>query len=100
MLEHEFPLLNAEDIERQEKITLVNVARQASTSVRISISWTCKLRCTGRCCCVKNNLKCSIYCHTNHTLPEDHDCGNLSTLATRTQVVLVPTIASARKRVR
>ena len=35
MLEHEFPLLNAEDVERQEKITLANVARQASTSVRI-----------------------------------------------------------------
>ena len=40
MVEHEFPLLNAEDIERQEKITLANAARQASASVRISVSST------------------------------------------------------------
>ena len=40
MLEHEFPLFNAEDIERQEKITLANAARQASASVRISVSST------------------------------------------------------------
>ena len=90
MLEHEFPPLNMEDIEHQKTITLANAARQASTSVRISVSCTCKLRCTGRCRCIKNNLKCSIYCHTNHTLPEDHDCGNLSTLATRTQPPTMP----------
>ena len=77
-------------------------ASQWSGTKSISVSCTYKLKCTGR-CCVKNNLKCSIYCHTNHTLPEDHDCGNLPTLATRTQVALVPIsqpLATARKRVR
>ena len=97
MLEHEFPLFNAEDIERQEKITLENVAQQVSTSVRISVSCSCKLRCTGRCRCVKKQPE--VF-NINHILPEDHDYGNLLTLATRIQVALVPTIASARKRVR
>ena len=66
MLEHEFPLFNAEDIERQEKITLENVAQQVSISVRISVSCSCKLRCTGRCRCVKKQPEAF---NTNHTLP-------------------------------
>ena len=52
MLEHEFPIFSAENIEHQTTITLANAARQASTSVRVSVSCTCKLRCTGRCRCV------------------------------------------------
>ena len=52
---------------------------KASTLLHISVSFTCKGKCCVlvRCRCIKNNLKCSIYCHTRHTLPEDYDCGNL-----------------------
>ena len=44
-----------------------------------------------------------MYCHTKHTLHEDHDCGNLSSLATRTQIALqdhpvVPTPNPSSKR--
>jgi len=39
---------------------------------------------------LKNDLKCSIYCHTK--VSTDHDCGNLSALAERTQVGLLEDI--------
>jgi len=72
---------------RQTTLTLVNTARQASTTTLVSVSCTCKKSCSNRRCrCFKDDLKCSIYCHTK--VSTDHDCGNLSALAERTQVGL------------
>ena len=56
---------------------LQQILRKAPTSLHISVCYICKSKCTGKCRCIKNNLKCSIYCHTKHTLPEGHDGGNL-----------------------
>jgi len=76
---------------RQTTLTLADAARQASTTTRISVSCTCKKSCSNRRCrCFKNDLKCSIYCHTK--VSTDHDCGNLSALAERTQVGLLENI--------
>lgn len=99
-LEEELPLLDPKEVDKHPTqhptITLAYAARKASASLRISVSCTCKLKCTARCRCVKNKLKYSIYCHTKHMLPEDHDCGNLSTLATRTEIALLPNIAKKK----
>jgi len=76
---------------RQTTLILANAARQASTTTRVCVSCTCKKSCSNRRCrCFKNDLKCSIYCHTK--VSTDHDCGNLSALAERTQVGLLEDI--------
>jgi len=72
---------------RETTLTLANAAHQASTTTRVSVSCTCKKSCSNRRCrCFKNDFKCSIYCHTK--VSNDHDCGNLSVLAERTQIGL------------
>ena len=76
---------------RQTTLTLANAACQASTTTLVSVSCTCKKSCSNRRCgCFKNDLKCSIYCHTK--VSTDHDCGNLSALAEWTQVGLLEDI--------
>jgi stage V sporulation protein SpoVS len=58
-------------------------AREASTSARVGISCQCKGQCsTKRCRCYKETKECSVHCHN-----DDHDCGNLSGLAIRTEIV-------------
>lgn len=69
----------------ESTITLHAAAEKQSTSDRVSISCNCKNKCQGRCRCLKNQVKCSVYCHA-----DDHDCGNLSTLDTRTEIALLP----------
>lgn len=66
------------------KITLHGAAGMQSTSNRVSISCNCKKQCQGRCQCLKNQVKCSIYCHS-----DEHDCGNLSSLITRTEIAII-----------
>jgi len=76
---------------RQTTLTLANAARQAWTTTRVSVSCTYKKSCSNRRCrCFKNDLKYSIYCYTK--VSTDHDCGNLSALAERTQVRLLESI--------
>jgi hypothetical protein len=68
-----------------KEVTLGHAAREASTSARVGISCQCKQQCgTKRCRCYKEAKECSIHCHN-----DDHDCGNLSGLATRTEIALV-----------
>ena len=70
---------------RMKKITLAYAARQESTSTSTPVACSCKKGCkTARCQCKKNRQNCSIACHG-----EDIDCGNLSSLATRTEKGLV-----------
>ena len=66
------------------KITLHTAARENSTADRVTVSCSCKKKCTARCQCKKNLIGCTIHCHD-----EGHDCGNLSTLADRTEVGLI-----------
>ena len=66
-------------------ISLHAAAGKNSTSERIDISCNCKgPQCKGRCRCIKNKVKCSVYCHST-----EHDCGNLLELAKRTELALV-----------
>lgn len=66
---------------RMKKITLAHAARQESTSTSTPIACSCKKGCkTARCQCKKYKQKCSIACHE-----ESIDCGNLSSLTTRTE---------------
>ena len=66
-------------------VTLALAAREASTSIRIGISCQCKGLCnTKRCRCYKEDKKCSVHCHR-----DEHECGNLSGLAVRTEIALV-----------
>ena len=68
-----------------KQVTLGLAAREASTSARVGISCQCKGQCsTKRCRCYKEAKECSVHCHN-----DDHDCGNLSGLATRTEIALV-----------
>jgi hypothetical protein len=68
-----------------KQVTLALAAREASTSVRVGISCQCKGHCsTKRCRCYKEVKECSVHCHN-----DDHNCGNLSGLATRTEIALV-----------
>lgn len=70
---------------RMKKITLAYAARQESTSTSTPVACSCKKGCkTARCQCKKNRQNCSIACHG-----EGIDCGNLSSLATRTEKGLV-----------
>jgi hypothetical protein len=77
----------------KRKISLSKAALENSTSVRVVISCKCKGQCASkRCRCVKEGVKCSVYCHGADT---DHDCGNLASLIVHTEVAL-----KARKRAR
>jgi predicted nucleic acid binding AN1-type Zn finger protein len=68
-----------------KEVTLGKAAREASTSARVGISCQCKGPCsTLRCKCYKEGKQCSIHCHR-----DDHDCGNLSGLAIRTEIALI-----------
>ena len=68
-----------------KQVTLGLAAREASTSARVGISCQCKGQCsTKRCRCYKEVKQCSVHCHD-----DDHDCSNLSGLATRTELALV-----------
>ena len=68
-----------------KEVTLGLVAREASTSARVGISCQCKGPCnTKRCKCYKEARHCSVHCHR-----DENECGNLSGLATRTEVALV-----------
>lgn len=69
---------------QSDKISLHAVAAQQSTSDWISIACNCKKKCTGHCRCLKNKVKYSVYCHSN-----EHDCGNLSSLSTQTEIALI-----------
>jgi hypothetical protein len=60
-------------------------AREASTSTRVGISCQCKGLCsTKRCHCYNEAKGCSVHCHN-----DNHNYGNLSGLATRTEIALV-----------
>ena len=66
---------------RMKKITLAYAARQESTSSSILVVCSYKKGCkTTRCQCKKHKQKYSIACHE-----EGIDCGNLSSLANRTE---------------
>jgi hypothetical protein len=68
-----------------KEVTLGLAAREASTSARVGISCQCKGQCsTKRCRCYKETKECSVHCHN-----DDHNCGNLSGLSTRTEIALV-----------
>jgi hypothetical protein len=68
-----------------EEVTLGQAARGASTSARVGVSCQCKGPCsTKRCRCYKEGKQCSVHCHR-----DEHDCGNLSGLAVRTEIALV-----------
>ena len=80
-----FELINKFDKALTKEITLHTAAAKNSTSDRVSISCNCsKDQCMKRCRCVRNNVKCSIYCHD-----EDRDCGNLGPLVSRTEITLI-----------
>jgi len=67
-----------------KKIALSRAAQGALTSDRVVISCKCKRECnTKRCCCFKEQQKCSIHCHGGDD--DNHDCGFLSSLAVRTE---------------
>lgn len=77
-----------------KEVTLSLAAREASTSARVGISCQCKGTCnTKRCKCYKEDKQCSVHCHR-----DDQNCGNLSGLATRTEIALVE--GPRRKRAR
>jgi hypothetical protein len=68
-----------------KQVTLALAAREASTSARVGVSCQCKgYYSTKRCRCYKESKECSIHCHN-----DDHNCGNLLGLATRTEIALV-----------
>src|SRR5437667_12584949 len=68
-----------------KRITLAYAAHQESTSSAIPVTCSCKKGCTSaRYQCKKHKQKCSIACHE-----EGIDCGNLSSLANRTEKGLV-----------
>jgi hypothetical protein len=54
------------------QITLHPAVEAESTSNRITVSCNCNPVCTGYCCCKKNQVQCSVYCHT-----DEYDCRNL-----------------------
>jgi hypothetical protein len=66
------------------RITLHAAAAAESTSNRVIVSCNCKAVCTGCCQCKKNQVQFSMYCHA-----DEHDCGNLSPLTTRTEIAVV-----------
>ena len=70
---------------QMRKITLAHAACQESTSSSIPIACSCKKECkSARCQYKKYKQKCSIACHK-----EGMNCGNLSSLANRTEKGMV-----------
>ena len=68
-----------------KEVTLALAAREASTSARVGVSCQCKGDCnTKRCRCYREGKQCSVHCHR-----DEHNCGNLSGLAIRTEIALV-----------
>jgi hypothetical protein len=68
-----------------KEVTLGLVAREASISARVGISYQYKGPCnTKRCKCYKENKQYSIYCYR-----DDNKCRNLSGLVTCTEIALV-----------
>jgi hypothetical protein len=68
-----------------KKLSLKKVAEHASTSERVVISCKCKGLCYNkRCNCFKNQVKCSVHCHSD----AEHDCGFLASLVLRTEIGL------------
>src|SRR3954452_19600408 len=68
-----------------KKITLAYAAHQESTSTAVPIVCSCKKGCKStRCQYKKHKQMCSIACHE-----EGIDCGNLSSLANRTEKGMV-----------
>ncbi|KAF5137881.1 hypothetical protein E5D57_001660 [Metarhizium anisopliae] len=68
-----------------KEVTLIEAARDASTSARIGVSCQCKGECkTKRCMCYKEDKTCTVHCHR-----DDHNCGNQSELAIGTKLALV-----------
>jgi len=57
------------------QLTLHAAAVAESTSNQVTVSCNCKAVCPGHCCCKKNQVQCSVYCHA-----DEYDCGNLSPL--------------------
>lgn len=61
------------------------MAREASISVRVGISYQYKGPCNiKQYKCYKESRRYSVYCYR-----DDNECGNLSGLAVRTEVALV-----------
>jgi ribosomal protein L21E len=78
---------------RMKSITLAHAARQESTSSAIPVVCSCKKGCKNtRCQCKKHKQKCSIACHE-----EGINCGNLSSLATRTEKGIVQQRAKRKR---
>ena len=64
-------------------ITLHGAAARNSITTRVAILCSCRISCsTNRCSCFKNDIECSIACHTINNL----ECGNLITLTQYTEV--------------
>ena len=60
-------------------------AGMISTSHRINICCNCQgPECSGRCRCIRNKVPCSVHCHSL-----EFNCGNLSPLATQTELALI-----------
>ena len=75
-------------------ITLHAAAARNSVTTRVAISCSCRVSCsTNRCSCYKNDVECSVACHT----VDDLQCGNLIALAQRTEVQDIER-ATGRKR--
>jgi hypothetical protein len=71
----------------QKEISMTYAAKQASTSTRVAVSCNCKTtaksggRCrNNRCQCIKYDVHCSQYCHS-----DDRECGNHGTIAEGTE---------------
>ncbi len=78
-----------------KEVTLSLAAREGSISARVGVSCQYKGSCnTKRCRCFKEDKKCSVHCHR-----DDYDCGNLSNLVIRTEIVLVGRPRRKRARV-
>lgn len=65
-------------------ITLHGAAAKDSTSTRINVSCSCQKKCTARCRCVKNQLKCTQYCHGDR-----RDCGAMGTILEATEESII-----------
>ena len=72
--------------DESKTITLHAAADANSTSDKVGLSCSCRTECrTRRCVCFKNEKPCSVYCHK----VEDFECGNLSSLAERTESQII-----------
>jgi hypothetical protein len=73
-------------LEFASTISLHEAAAKISTGAQVGISCNGKPpRCSGRCRCIKNNVKCSGHCHSS-----EFNCANLSSLLQQMEIALVP----------